>query len=126
MRFSFENQAAMAGDGSKKSQVSTAPPRKMNVQKFAEDRAPELESLHSIVSNRTNNNFRSLRNKRRITTAYNKQAAKQRPRKRKLGLSAKVKDDLDSASIKSVAEFAGELNLKKNPGIYGPCSFKKL
>jgi hypothetical protein len=30
MRFSFENQAAMAGDGSKKSQVSTAPPRKMN------------------------------------------------------------------------------------------------
>jgi hypothetical protein len=34
-----------------------------------------------------------------------------------------VKDDLDSASIKSVAEFAGELNLKKNPGIYGPCSF---
>ncbi|KAL9347983.1 hypothetical protein Peur_059349 [Populus x canadensis] len=66
----------MAGDGSKKSQASPAPPRKMNVQKFEENGAPELESLHSIVSNRTNNNFRSLRNKRRITTAYNKQAAK--------------------------------------------------
>ncbi|KAJ6334374.1 hypothetical protein OIU78_011297 [Salix suchowensis] len=90
----------MAGDGSKKSKVSsTAPPRKINVQKFAETRASELESLHSIVSNRLNNNFRSQRNKRRRTTAYDNQAAKKRHRKRRnLGLPGKANDDLASGS----------------------------
>ncbi|BBG92682.1 ribonuclease Ps [Prunus dulcis] len=67
--------------------VAATPPRKINVQKFAESRAPELETLHTIVSNRVNNDFRSRRSKRRRTTAYDNQAAKKRCRKkRKLGL----------------------------------------
>ncbi|KAH0982044.1 hypothetical protein GBA52_009221 [Prunus armeniaca] len=77
----------MATDGFRRLQVSSAPPRKINVQKFAESRAPELETLHTIVSNRVNNDFRSRRSKRRRTTAYDNQAAKKRCRKkRKLGL----------------------------------------
>ncbi|CAK7348448.1 unnamed protein product [Dovyalis caffra] len=121
-RFSFEILAAMAGDGSKKSKVSTAPPRKINVQKFAETRASELESLHSIVSNRVNNNFRSQRNKRRRTTAYDNQAAKKRHRKRrKLGLFGKASDDLALASEKEPKKVPRRvrrrIELKKNPEI---------
>ncbi|KAL9360301.1 hypothetical protein Peur_048424 [Populus x canadensis] len=111
----------MAVDGSKKSKVSTAPPRKINVQKFAETRASELESLHSIVSNRLNNNFRSQRNKRRRTTAYENQAAKKRHRKRRnLGLLGKANDDLSSASEnkeprKLPRRVRRRIELKKNP-----------
>lgn len=77
----------MAADGCKRSQVSSAPPRKISVQKFAEARASELETLHTIVSDRLNNDFRSRRSKRRRTTAYDNQAAKKRWRKKqKLGV----------------------------------------
>ncbi|XVF32911.1 hypothetical protein REPUB_Repub17cG0123600 [Reevesia pubescens] len=73
----------MAIEGSKKSQASASqPPRKINVQKFAEARATELQSLHSTVSTRLNNDFRSRRNKRRRTTAFDNQVAKKRNRKR--------------------------------------------
>ncbi|GMI72556.1 similar to yeast POP1 [Hibiscus trionum] len=73
----------MAVEGSKKSQASASlPPRKINLQKFAESRAAELESLHSIVSARLNNDFRSRRNKRRRTTAFDSRASKKRNRKR--------------------------------------------
>ena len=75
MRFSFENQAAMAGDGSKKSQVSTAPPLKMSVQKFAENRASELEGLHSIVSNRTKQWF-PISNKQEKNNHCSQQASR--------------------------------------------------
>jgi ribonuclease P/MRP protein subunit POP1 len=111
----------MAVDGSKKSKVSTAPPRKINVKKFAETRASELESLHTIVSNRLNNNFRSQRNKRRRTTAYENQAAKKRHRKRRnLGLLGKANDDLSSASEnkeprKVPRRVRRRIELKKNP-----------
>ncbi|KAG8653279.1 hypothetical protein MANES_05G007428v8 [Manihot esculenta] len=61
----------MAGDGSKSS-----------------ERASELETLHSIVSDRLNNDFRSRRNKRRRTTAYDNQNAKKRDkRRRKFGIA---------------------------------------
>ncbi|XP_021812687.1 uncharacterized protein C05D11.9 [Prunus avium] len=73
----------MATDGFRRLQVSSAPPRKINVQKFAESRAPELETLHTIVSDRVNNDFRSRRSKRRRTTAYDNQAAKKRCRKKR-------------------------------------------
>lgn len=77
----------MATDGYKRSQVSSAPPRKISVQKFAEARASELETLHTVVSERLNNDFRSQRSKRRRTTAYDNQAAKKRWRKKqKLGV----------------------------------------
>ena len=57
----------MATDGFKRSSIAP-PPWSLNVEKFAESRASELEALHSIVENRLNNNFRSQRNKRRKTT----------------------------------------------------------
>ncbi|KAK9950519.1 hypothetical protein M0R45_006005 [Rubus argutus] len=77
----------MVTDGYKRSQVSSAPPRKISVQKFAEARASKLETLHTIVSDRLNNDFRSQRSKRRRTTAYDNQAAKKRWRKKqKLGV----------------------------------------
>lgn len=73
----------MAVEGSKKPQASASqPPRKINLQKFAESRAAELESLHSTVSARLNNDFRSRRNKRRRTTAFDNEASKKRNRKR--------------------------------------------
>ncbi|KAK9281384.1 hypothetical protein L1049_004284 [Liquidambar formosana] len=77
----------MATDGRKQTRVSKAlPPRTLNVQKFAESRAPEIETLHSIVANRVNNDFRSRRNKRRRTTGYDNRVAKNKGRKKqKLG-----------------------------------------
>ncbi|KAJ7962012.1 Ribonucleases P/MRP protein subunit POP1 [Quillaja saponaria] len=63
------------------------PPRKINVQNYAESRAPELETLHSIVANRLDNDYRSRRNKRRRTAAFDNQITKGgRRKKRKLGL----------------------------------------
>lgn len=59
------------------------PPRKINLQKFRESRGPELESLHSLVSTRLNNDFRSRRNKRRRTTSYDNQAAKKNKKRRR-------------------------------------------
>lgn len=61
---------------------ATAPPRTLNVQKFADSRTPELQSLHSIVSNRLSGDFRSKRNKRRRTTGYDNRVGKKRYRKR--------------------------------------------
>ncbi|XP_052176173.1 ribonucleases P/MRP protein subunit POP1 isoform X2 [Diospyros lotus] len=74
----------MAVDGSKQSRVSATPlpPRTLNVQKFAEARASELETLHSILANRLDNDFRSRRNKRRRTTGYDNRGTKNRSRKR--------------------------------------------
>ncbi|KAL3517357.1 hypothetical protein ACH5RR_019946 [Cinchona calisaya] len=61
----------MVTDRSKtQSSSASAPPRTLNVQKFAESRAPELQALHSIVAARLSNNFRSQRNKRRRTTSH--------------------------------------------------------
>lgn len=54
------------------------PPQKINVQKFAESRASELESLHNIVANRLDNDFRCRRSKRRRTTSFAYKAAKKR------------------------------------------------
>ncbi|XP_074368379.1 ribonucleases P/MRP protein subunit POP1-like isoform X1 [Apium graveolens] len=61
---------------------STALPRSINVTRFAECRGPELEALHSIVSERLNGDFRSNRNKRRRTTGYDNRVGKKRFRKR--------------------------------------------
>ncbi|KAK0581103.1 hypothetical protein LWI29_010073 [Acer saccharum] len=107
----------MASDGTKRSQVSSAPPRKINVQKFAESRASELDSLHSIVSNRLENNFRSQRNKRRRTTAYDNQVAKKKSRKRrKLGITVKsnvLESDKDQSKLSR--RLRRRMELKKNP-----------
>lgn len=62
------------------------PTRTLNVNKFAESRASELESLHSIVKERLSNDFRCKRSKRRRTTGHDNRVAKGRVRKKqKLG-----------------------------------------
>uniref|UniRef100_A0A7N0UN87 Uncharacterized protein n=1 Tax=Kalanchoe fedtschenkoi TaxID=63787 RepID=A0A7N0UN87_KALFE len=60
-----------------------AAPRTVNVQKFAESRGLELESLQSLVANRLNNDFRSQRNGRKRTTGHDDRLAKKNDRKRK-------------------------------------------
>ncbi|CAI9778394.1 unnamed protein product [Fraxinus pennsylvanica] len=67
----------MVTDGSKP-QASVAPPHKLVVLKFAESRASELESLHSIVANRLSNDFRCQRNKRRRTTGHDDRVGRKR------------------------------------------------
>ncbi|KAL4354775.1 hypothetical protein GQ457_06G031370 [Hibiscus cannabinus] len=112
----------MAVEGSKKSQASASlPPRKINLQKFAESRAAELESLHSTVSARLNNDFRSRRNKRRRTTSFDSQASKKRNRKRQ----RLIKVDKGTVSGLETEEKKNEppiprrvrrrMELKKNP-----------
>lgn len=111
----------MAIEGSKKSQASTSqPPRKINVQKFTESRAAELESLHSAISTRLNNDFRSRRNKRRRTTAFDNQVANKRNRKRrrltkgdKSNVLGSEKDRKNKSSLPRCVR--RRLELKKNP-----------
>lgn len=85
---------------SRQHSVSVAPPpppRSLNIQKFAESRASELESLHSVIANRLNDDFRTIRSKRRRTTGYDNRVTKNRSRKRrKLGPTDEGvgKDDL--------------------------------
>ena len=71
----------MATDGIKRSSLAP-PPRSLNVEKFVESRAAELEALHSVVADRLNNDFRSQRNKRRRTTGFDNRDANKRFRKR--------------------------------------------
>ncbi|PKA51555.1 ribonuclease P/MRP protein subunit POP1 [Apostasia shenzhenica] len=59
---------------------ATPPPRLLFINKFAESRAPELESLHSIVSDRLNHDFRQRRDKRRRTTGFRRGKNFQRKR----------------------------------------------
>ncbi|XP_010914572.2 ribonucleases P/MRP protein subunit POP1 [Elaeis guineensis] len=66
------------------SSAPPAPPRILNVQKFAKSRAPELESLHAIVSNRLGHDFRIQRSKRRRTTGH-KVTRNRRVKQRKVG-----------------------------------------
>ncbi|KAL9260226.1 Ribonucleases P/MRP protein subunit POP1-like protein [Drosera capensis] len=56
------------------------PPRTLNVQKLSSSRAAELESLHSIISARVDNDFRSQSNKRRRTNSYMVKKKRGRPR----------------------------------------------
>lgn len=66
-----------------KPRVSAVPPHELNVRKFAESRASELEGLHSVVANRLNNDFRSQRNKRKRTTGHDNRVARKKFRKKK-------------------------------------------
>lgn len=96
----------MASNGIKKHHgLATALPRTLNVQKFAESRASELESLHSIVSNRLNDDFRSRRNKRRRTTGFDNRVGKKRYGKRqKLGGADTCKEGQCSSLGRDVKE----------------------
>lgn len=112
----------MAVDRSKQRRVSAAPPPpNIRVNKFVEPRSAELEALHSIVADRSNNDFRSRRNKRRRTTSHKNRVANNRYRKRlKLGLGGVVLGD-DVVPEKDQGEKAvprrirRRIELKKNP-----------
>ncbi|KAL5579443.1 hypothetical protein UlMin_011885 [Ulmus minor] len=88
-------------NGSKAFQVPAGvapPPAKINDRKFAESRSPELESLHLIVSNRLDDDFRSRRSKRRRTTAFDSKAARKRRKSQRRNL---VGIPVDSGSEKN-------------------------
>ncbi|KAL9260222.1 Ribonucleases P/MRP protein subunit POP1-like protein [Drosera capensis] len=63
-----------------KSTTAPPPPRTLNVQKLSSSRAAELECLHSIISARVDNDFRSQSNKRRRTNSYLVKKKRGRPR----------------------------------------------
>ncbi|GER27195.1 ribonucleases P/MRP protein subunit POP1-like [Striga asiatica] len=106
----------MVNNGSKAG-VSTGAPRELNVWKFVESRAPELEGLHTIVAQRLDHSFRSQRNKRRRTTGHDNRVAKKKPRKkRKVGEDNTVETDLERTVEKKVPRrVRRNIELKKNP-----------
>ncbi|KAL1226232.1 Ribonucleases P/MRP protein subunit POP1 [Cardamine amara subsp. amara] len=95
--------------------LSSLAPRKINVQKFSEARAAELESLHSIVSDRLNKDFRSKRNKRRRTNSYNNQPAKRRYIKRQKSESLIGQSSGGDHETKITRRVKRRLELKGNP-----------
>ncbi|KAL5159309.1 Ribonucleases P/MRP protein subunit POP1 [Glycine soja] len=114
----------MVTDGTKKPQVSVPtpppPPRKINVQKYAESRALELQSLQSIIENRVNSDYRSQRNKRRRTTAFDNQIARKgcRRKRQKLGIidKALAESGLEENHLKKLPRCVRRrYELKKNP-----------
>ncbi|KAL2934893.1 Ribonucleases P/MRP protein subunit POP1 [Bienertia sinuspersici] len=95
----------MASDAAKqRRQPSTAPPRTLDVRKYADSRAAELESLHSIISNRLNNDFRSHRNKRRRTTGFDSKHHRTFGRKqKKAGDADEGRENGDEATKKKMS-----------------------
>lgn len=100
-----------------KPRKSAAPPRTLNVQKFAESRASELVALHSIVTNRLNHDFRSKRNKRRRTTGHDNRLSRKRHRKKqKVVAAGGISDGLLAKDEKKVPRrVRRRIELKKNP-----------
>ncbi|KAL8026555.1 hypothetical protein ABFX02_14G036000 [Erythranthe guttata] len=100
-----------------KSGVSLAAPHELSVWRFVESRASELESLHSIVSDRLDNNFRSQRNKRRRTTGHDNRVAKKKFKRRRIevGKIGSTDDDSVSKGEKKISRrVRRNIELKKN------------
>ncbi|XP_073145132.1 ribonucleases P/MRP protein subunit POP1 isoform X1 [Henckelia pumila] len=102
-----------------KPRVSKLPPHELNVRKFAESRASELEGLHSVVANRLDNDFRSLRNKRKRTTGHDNRVARKKYRKKKRVESGNScnNDRLEKHEKKVSRRTRRSIELKKNPQI---------
>ncbi|XP_019168248.1 PREDICTED: ribonucleases P/MRP protein subunit POP1-like isoform X1 [Ipomoea nil] len=97
-------------------QTAVAPPRTINVQKFAESRASELETLHSIIKNRLSNDFRSQRSKRRRTTGHDNRVTKNRHRKkRKVGNNDVDKTDSLENDKEAPRRVRRRTELRMNP-----------
>lgn len=113
----------MVAEGTKRPQISLSilpPPRTINVQKYAESRALELHSLQSIIENRVNNDYRSQRNKRRRTTAFDNQIARKgcRRKRQKVGIVGKAlaKSGLEEDELKKLPRrVRRRYELKNNP-----------
>lgn len=102
-----------------KPRVSAVPPHELNVRKFAESRASELEGLHSVVANRLNNDFRCQRNKRKRTTGHDNRVGRKKFRKKKgvePGNSCN-NDSLEKHEKKVSRRTRRSIELKKNPQI---------
>lgn len=82
------------------------PPRTLNVKKFAESRSRELESLHSVISDRLNHDFKIHRSKRRRTTGY--RSSKHRIRKTSVSNPG--------SNPKTSRRVRRRLELRSNPG----------
>ncbi|KAK8464349.1 hypothetical protein PHAVU_011G184700 [Phaseolus vulgaris] len=109
----------MVAEGTKRPQI-LPPPRTINVHKYAESRAVELESLQSIIKNRVNNDYTARRNKRRRTTAFDNQIARKgcRRKRQKLGIvgSALAKSGVDEDQLKKLPRrVRRRYELKNNP-----------
>ncbi|KAJ8446266.1 hypothetical protein Cgig2_016037 [Carnegiea gigantea] len=96
----------MAAHGPKQWQKAAAVPRTLDVRKYAESRAAELDSLHSILSDRLKDDFCSRNNKRRRTTGF-KARNRRRPQK-----PCKFDDDEEKKLPRRVRR---RIELKKNP-----------
>lgn len=98
----------MAPEGS----IRQLAPRTINVQKFAEARASELESLHSVVAHRLDNDFRCQRNKRRRTTSHESKSSKRRRKRQKCSYS----NNPDAKTLDKLPRRIRRRNeLRKNP-----------
>lgn len=110
---------------------SAAPPRTLNVKKFAQSRASELVALHSIVKGRLNDDFRSQRHKRRRTTGHdNRSSTKRYQKKQKFGeTTVNTSYQLTQDDKKVPRRIRRRIELKKNPqngfSATGDC-FKRL
>ncbi|CAL9136103.1 unnamed protein product [Musa acuminata var. zebrina] len=94
------------------------PPRTLNVQKFAESRAAELASLHSIISTRLNYGFRIRRNKRRRTTGHRASTKYHgRPKRRKLGVEDGIlpEDEEVQTTKKASRRTRRRMEFRSNP-----------
>ncbi|EPS74120.1 hypothetical protein M569_00631, partial [Genlisea aurea] len=90
----------------------------LNVWKFIEARAPELGSLHAIVSDRLNNDFRSRRNKRRRTAGHDDRCRKRGFRKKRKVAGENLENGHSSGEKgeKPVSRrIRRRIELKKNP-----------
>lgn len=83
------------------------PPGNLNVKKFAESRSRELESLHAVISDRLNHDFKIPRRKRRRTTGYRTSKHKIR----KVSVSGASSD----SGLKTSRRVRRRLELRSNP-----------
>lgn len=109
--------ATSSTNGNSKKRVgslSSLAPRNINVHRFSEARTAELESLHSVVSDRLNKDFRSKRNKRRRTNAFSNEPAKRRNIKRQRSESLICQASRDHKT-KIPRRVKRRMELKENP-----------
>lgn len=87
-------------------------PRNLNVHKFVDPRASELEALQSIVLNRMNSDICDQRSKRRRTSSYLTNASRKR-RNKKMRLDSNNLD-LEKHENKASRKMRRKAELKMN------------
>lgn len=90
-------------------------PRNINVRKFVEPRASELEALQSIIWNRMNTDICDQRSKRRRTSSYLTNASRKRKNK-KMRLDSSNDIDLEKGEKKASRKKRRRAEFKMNSG----------